>query len=151
MSRKQQQSEAAGPRPAEDRPVAADRAAAELEYFIGIDLGSESMAACFQHRDARRPTTIDLQARAEELRRWQKGMQPIDLLWEETGSGRRPSHRLRTRISLREKKQPSPLPDEHASLSFTDSYDASIFNFYHLEGEALASEYLIPNPKLLYE
>ncbi|HSG39960.1 MAG TPA: hypothetical protein VLE27_10015, partial [Thermoanaerobaculia bacterium] len=131
--------------------AAAFRSAAELDYFIGLDLGSESMAACFQHRDARLPTTINLQARAQELRRWQTGMIPIDLLWEETEKGRRPSHRLRTRISLREKKQPSPLPDDHAALDFSNGYDASIFNLFHLEGEALASEYLIPNPKLLFQ
>lgn len=125
--------------------------AAELEYFIGLDLGSESMAACFQHRDANRPETIDLQARAQELKNWQPGMIPIDLLYEETANGRRVSHRLRTRISLREKRQPSPLPKEHAALRFESDYDRCLFNYFHLEGEALSSEYLIPNPKLLFQ
>lgn len=120
-----------------------------LDYFITLDLGSESMAACFQHQDDSRPVTINLQAISHKLRPQSPGQDPIDLLRERDTNGI--SHRLRTRISLRERKQPSPLPERHAGLSFLNGYDDSLFEFFHLIGEALGSERLIPNPKLLFQ
>ncbi|HEV3075992.1 MAG TPA: hypothetical protein VHB47_16345 [Thermoanaerobaculia bacterium] len=142
-----QEEAARAERPEPERPVGA------FEYFIGLDLGSESMAACFQHRDAARQATIDLQARAEELAGLKAGtgMGRVDLLYDELpNDGRKRSHRLRTRISLREGQQPSPLPDEHARLPLVDGSETSIFKFFHLELQALASK-LVPNPKLLFQ
>lgn len=128
--------------------VRGDRPASELEYFISLDLGSESMAACFQHRNGQEPVTINLQAMAERLSSWLPGKDPLDLLRED--DEKTISHRLRTRISLVEGKQPSPLPEAHANVLFKNGSGDSIFRFFHLEGETLNSK-LIPNPKLLFQ
>jgi hypothetical protein len=126
-----------------------DRPAVALEYFVSLDLGSESMAASFQHRNGLRPVIINLQAMAGRLRPQAAGMDPVDLLRDDDQQTISP--RLRTRVSLRERKQPSPLPDDHAILSLEKGSGDSIFEFFHFEGEALGSERLIPNPKLLFQ
>ena len=130
--------------PPEERPASAQ----PLPYLITLDLGSESMAACFQHRSGRRPAPINLQALAHDLVPQDAGKTPLDLLKEDDGVV---SPRLRTRISLRAEKQPTPLPPEHAQIRFNKSLGNSIFNFFHREGEALSSNRLIPNPKLLFQ
>jgi hypothetical protein len=129
----------------EDRPGITP----SLPYLITLDLGSESMAACFQHRSGQRPIPIKLQALASELYPQEAGKTSLELLREDDGKTLSP--RLRTRISLRERKQPTPLPPEHAAIRFEKGPGDSIFTFFHREGAALSSNLLIPNPKLLFQ
>ncbi len=118
----------------------------DFDYFIALDLGSESMAASFQHRGDSEPFAIDLQQRAEELLPTDPQKAPLDLMTEEDGS---PSQQLRTRIGL-VGRQPSPLPSSHADLSISQLETDSVFEFFHREGESLRKD-LLPNPKLLFQ
>jgi hypothetical protein len=119
-----------------------------FDYHVTLDLGSESMAACFQHREDKAPTPINLQRLASQLLPARGGQLGAELLYEENEED--PSARLRTRISLEGGRQPPKLPPEHATLALQDEDDSTLFGYFHPEGRALGSK-LLPNPKLLFQ
>lgn len=123
--------------------------AEDFDYYVALDLGSESMAACFQYREEREPTDIDLQRLADWLLPTGQGQIGAELLREENESAR--SSRLRTRISLEGGRQSSPpLPPDHARLELEENDHTTLFGFFHPEGSALGTK-LLPNPKLLFQ
>jgi hypothetical protein len=133
--------------PLEIRPMPDTIHDDQLEYYVTLDLGSDSMAACFQHLEDQTPTLIDLQRLAETLAPPKEGQLPVEFLLEEDNRTKAP--RLRTRISLRP-FQPSKLPESHAGLRLPVDKDKTIFGFFHREGRVLG-EPLLPNPKLLFQ
>jgi hypothetical protein len=119
-----------------------------FDYYVTLDLGSESMAACFQHREDRAPIPIHLQRLASRLLPARSGQLGAELLHEENEEA--PSDRLRTRISLEGGRQPQPLPAVHATQILQDEDHSTLFGFFHPEGRALGAK-LLPNPKLLFQ
>src|SRR5262245_48210914 len=119
-----------------------------FDYYVTLDLGSESMAACFQHRESRTPIPIDLQWLATRLLPTRAGQLGAELLCEENEKA--PSVRLRTRISLEGGRQRQPLSPDHATLVLQDEDHITLFGYFHPEGRALGAK-LLPNPKLLFQ
>lgn len=125
-------------------------AGSRFDYYVSLDLGSESMAAYYQHARTGQGGMVELQEHAKKL------LPPgtVDYLREEDGTV---SPRLRTRIGLEHNRQPWPLPPEHALLDFIDNqgnnlpgYDECLFVYFFLESTTLASQYL-PNPKVPFQ
>jgi hypothetical protein len=121
----------------------------EIQYYVALDLGSESIAAYYESRRTNAEGMIRLQVHAAEL----LGHDSPDLL-PENG---KPSPRLRTRIGLEDGRQPHPLPISHALLDFLDSegrrldgYDESLFSYFYLPDQEF-SRTILPNPKIPFQ
>jgi hypothetical protein len=126
------------------------QAGSSFDYYVSLDLGSESMAAYYQHARSGQAGMVELQEYASEL----LGQADVDYLQEEDGSR---SPRLRTRIGLNNDRQPAPLPDSHALLDFVDDYgkklpgyDESLFTYFFSRGGGVLGE-LLPNPKVPFQ
>jgi hypothetical protein len=115
------------------------------EYYVALDLGSETMAAYYQERYASKGKMINLQYYASKL----LGDEDVDYV-KENG---KISPRLRTRISLEDNRQPEILPDEHANLDFINNaldYKKSLFSYFQKRMQS-ASQKFLPNPKLPFQ
>ncbi len=122
----------------------------DIEYYVALDLGSESLAACFEKKSTGEGGMVQLQAFAEKLL---DSGSPPELL-QENG---KPSPRLRTRIALEENRQPAELPPEHARLEFVDlegckqeDYERSLFSYFYVADQEL-SRTILPNPKIPFQ
>lgn len=121
-----------------------------MDYYVALDLGSESMAACYRSmNDDNGPRMIRLQHYAPQL-----ASNPRLLL-----EGRELSPRLRTRIALKERRQPITILDSHASLRWVTPagivdlprYQESLFQYFMTDQEFWGGDLLLmPNPKLLF-
>src|SRR5947209_6781839 len=121
----------------------------EIQYYVALDLGSESMAAYYESRRTDAGGMIHLQAHAAEL----LGQASPELL-KENG---KPSPRLRTRIGLEDGRQPYPLPLSHALLDFLDTesrrldgYGESLFSYFYLPDQEFGRT-ILPNPKIPFQ
>ncbi|MCG8608000.1 hypothetical protein MJD09_23820 [bacterium] len=135
-----------------------------IQYYVALDLGSESMAACYIG-DSPDPRMIDLQqfGKAYIEKKNEDGLDDrIDyrktLLYdtEEDRQRGRHSSRMKTRIVLRSPNPYAQLTDDHANIEFvddrggiTDDYRRSIFNFFPGPHEQL--NYQLPNPKIPFQ
>lgn len=125
----------------------------QFDYYVSLDLGSETMSAYYEHaRDGADKGKIELQAHAAAL----LGGATADPEYLLEGDGS-VSSRLRTRIALVDNRQPDPLPDNHALLDFVDSqgsklpgYDQSLFVYFFNKKQAKAYEFM-PNPKVPFQ
>jgi hypothetical protein len=121
-----------------------------FDYYVSLDLGSETMAAYYEHARTGNSGMVDLQAHAKEL--INKG--DPDYLLDEKDEV---SPRLRTRIGLNDGRQPLPLPESHALLDFISDqgkklpgYDECLFTFFFDKNTTMAGEFL-PNPKVPFQ
>jgi hypothetical protein len=121
----------------------------EIQHYVALDLGSESMAAYYESSRADEGEMISLQAHAAEL----LGHDSPDLL---TDKGQE-SPRLRTRIGLEDGRQPHPLPLSHAMLDFLDpenrrldGYYESLFSYFYLPDQEFGRA-IMPNPKIPFQ
>lgn len=119
-----------------------------IEYYVSLDFGSESMAAYCEKKGSVEGEMIQLQAHARTLL---DNTEPV-LLKDHKG---KESPRLRTRISLKEKFQSESLSKKHAELKFIDEngkkrgdYDKSLFTYF-LPKNFL--RHLMPNPKIPFQ
>lgn len=122
-------------------PVAAPRP----DIFVALDLGSESMAACFRHTGVggARATMIDLQRMASQL----------------LGAGNNAEFanikpRLRTRIGVRDQRQPQTIDPQHATLDLSEPEQESqcMFQYFFSESAtATEARKLLPNPKIPFQ
>ena len=130
-------------------------------YYISLDLGSESTAAYFEKRHARRGKLINLQAYAFALL---EGKNP-NYLKDASGGN---SRRLRTRFGLRDFAQPEILGNDHALLDFVDkrgnvlyinqnnvrrlNYSSAIFEYFLEQDSAFSlTGKNMPNPKIPFQ
>lgn len=130
------------------------------EYFVALDLGSESMAAYYEGPNKRE--MIKLQEYAEKLLE----VKPYLL----TDSKKKPLPWLRTRISLEKMNLSRSLSESHVILDFIDKngdqikftdgdgnemvpYKKSLFRYFHEKVEETAPliDNPIPNPKILFQ
>ncbi len=112
-----------------------------LKHHISFDLGSETMAACYQRYGSHSSEPINLQEFASVL--FNANEDYIDYLMTIEGQGGSRSPRLRNLVSLENKRQPAELDDFHAGLDFIDeggnpivdngekSYNLSLFGFFY--------------------
>lgn len=120
----------------------------EIEAWVALDLGSESMAAYYETLDSK-TGMIDLQHFGPTLRPGGT----LERLMEGIGN-REISPRLWNRISLRDGAQPKQVEEDHALLRFVqdpDVYRRSLFNFFHLVGGWPPGGKAMPNPKILFQ
>jgi hypothetical protein len=116
------------------------------KYYVALDLGSESMAACYCPVGAEQKLAmIPLQHYAKDL------IEAGAPLYLKNGS--EISTRLRTRFNLRdgdqeEARQPS-LNFVHAGKTSPDEYRKSVFEFFHPENARVLK--LMPNPKIVFQ
>ncbi len=122
------------------------------QYYVSLDLGSQTMAAYCERKDTLDSAMVSLQAHAENL----LGGEPDDFL-EDNGIT---SPRLRTRIFLVDNRQPAELPDSHAELTFVNAsgrpilsaYQQSLFGYFCLKDEAKQVSWkILPNPKMPFQ
>ncbi|HEY6351974.1 MAG TPA: hypothetical protein VI636_21475 [Candidatus Angelobacter sp.] len=116
------------------------------KYYVALDLGSESMAACYcVIGGEENQEMIPLQHYAKEL--------------VEAGApfyfrnGKEISERLRTRFNIRdgdqEESRQGPLEFIHAGRPSPDDYRKSIFEFFRPENSDVWK--LMPNPKIVFQ
>jgi len=142
------------------RPKANDRnsEAGKYDYYVALDLGSDTMAAyCRPYRAGQPGQMIQLQAYASTLVENTYG-EPSLVREGEKGTA---SCRLRTRFALMEGRQPSSLPEKHAALEFLDvngtptkrpEYDTCLLRyFFGVREQLLANPHLVPNPKVIFQ
>jgi hypothetical protein len=139
----------------------------QITHFVALDLGSESMAACYATHQMHEPEMIPLQefaplAYGESIRRL-SGKKDY-LLYE--SDNRTISDRLKSVIFLRE-NQPQPrLGEEHARIAFiewhTDNgipeprlnpteWQRSIFELFSSQNGRHEHFLAMPNPKVLFQ
>jgi len=121
----------------------------EIQHYVALDLGSESMAAYYESSKTDEGEMIRLQAHAAEL----LGHDSPDLLMDKGQQ----SPRLRTRIGLEDGRQPHPLPLSHAMLDFLDTenrrldgYGESLFSYFYLPDQEFGRA-IMPNPKIPFQ
>jgi hypothetical protein len=123
------------------------------KYYVALDLGSDSMAACYDVEGEPKMVRLQDFARATVPR--------PQYLYETDEAGRRAiSPRLRSQVGLRN-NQPSPvLPPEHARLDFfcheargvsLADYGRSLFELFHEEGAPPDVNAVLPNPKVMFQ
>ncbi|MBI4547253.1 MAG: hypothetical protein HY707_04680 [Ignavibacteriae bacterium] len=124
----------------------------EISYYVALDLGSESMSAYFEEKDYSKFDMVDLQAHAKTL----LGQDP-EYLMEEVENLQKKSPRLRTRIFIRDRKQPSSLSLNHAKLDFIHKngtklpgYDESLFGLFAAPNTWVLGG-MMPNPKIPFQ
>jgi len=127
-------------------------------WYVALDLGSESMAAYYKHKEKSRADfqgLLDLQSRAGELERQER---------EQLMYGT--SRRLRNRVSLIPvSHSANPFTPQHAAMDFfgtetgvllpygtgnDDAHGESAFRYFH-ENAGEAGRGFIPNPKLVFQ
>lgn len=126
-------------------------------WYVSLDLGSESMAAYFEHKtrpQEKQRGMVKLQSRAAKLH----GANNFnDIMYSELNP------RLRNRISINPPDGTDPFTPKHAALDFfktngnlakTDGnqldYKKSVFQYFHTPSEQAETGF-IPNPKLLFQ
>jgi hypothetical protein len=133
--------------------MAANLPGNQFDYYVSLDLGSETMAAYYEHAtDGNDKGSIDLQAHAKSLLGGPTA--DPDYLLDADGTI---SRRLRTRIALLDRRQGDPLPDTHALLDFIDNqgnklpgYDESLFLYFFNKNQTKAFAFM-PNPKVPFQ
>ena len=122
----------------------------QFDYYVALDLGSESMAAYFEHRKTAKGGMIQLQAHGATI----LGSNHVQLLKE---NGSTVSPRLRTRVTLEDNRQGSELKPDHARLDLIspsgerlDDCDQSLFTYFYAPDQALGGA-LLPNPKIPFQ
>ncbi len=138
-----------------------------VTHFVALDLGSESMAACYATRQMHEPEMIPLQefaplAYGEPYLRV-SGKKDY-LLYE--SDGRTISNRLKSVIFLRENQPETSLPREHARMQFIDwagedwsgeprlnrqQWQRSIFELFSPQNGRHEHFLAMPNPKVLFQ
>ncbi|MCC2668273.1 MAG: heat shock protein [Armatimonadetes bacterium] len=125
-----------------------------VDVFVGLDLGSESMAAYFRGRVGDRfyQEMVDLQAHGDNL---------VGYTAWKLKDGDRPSRRLLTRIGLYDFRVKADLPHDHALLEFVpdgrkgpavDGYGKSLYQYFFRSDEhPLGAPKLMPNPKIPFQ
>ena len=127
----------------------------EIEYYVSLDLGSESMAAYYEKKNPIEGGMIHLQAHAKALL---DGAEP-EFLKDHKDHKDNGSPRLRTRILLKERFHPRSLSEEHATLKFVDEigkkrndYDEkSLFQYFLEKGYLFGVRKIMPNPKIPFQ
>ncbi len=128
----------------------------EIEYFVGLDLGSETIAAYCEWvgKGSGPRQMIELQAHAKKLM-LDSTLDPLCLLDTTRSGPPRRSCRLRTRFELRQYVQPKCLPDSHARLDLftpSDAHQQCLFIYFAADGHSfIGVEMLLPNPKLMFQ
>jgi hypothetical protein len=138
-----------------------------VTHFVALDLGSESMAACYATRQMHEPEMIPLQefaplAYGESYRRL-SGKKDY-LLYE--SDGKTISNRLKSVIFLRENQPETSLPEDHARMQFIEwsgpdwsgeprlnrqQWQRSIFELFSPQNGRHEHFLAMPNPKVLFQ
>ncbi len=138
-----------------------------VTHFVALDLGSESMAACYATREMHEPEMIPLQefaplAYGEPYRRV-TGKKDY-LLYE--ADGKTVSNRLKSVIFLRENQPETSLPPDHAKMQFIQwagedwsgearlnrqQWQKSIFELFSPQNGRHEHFLAMPNPKVLFQ
>ena len=133
----------------------------ENSVYVALDLGSESMAAYYEDLHGHYGM-IEMQKLAKKLPIGTGEWNPELLPEAENGNV---SPRLWNRITFRDNAQPTVLEDDHARLHFVlppdgepdeqevalETYNQSLFNFFHGSGGWPLYQKVMPNPKILFQ
>ena len=118
-----------------------------FDYYVALDLGSESMAAYYRKADDPEGAMIDLLEHAEAISGYKVVEQQI------LGPDGRRSNRMRSQISLEHDKQPKPLPLDHARINLLDANERKkcIFTYFHGQMQQTKAGPRLPNPKIPFQ
>ena len=132
-----------------------------INYYVSLDLGSDSMVAAFYDPTdiESRTRLIPLQERAFDYVRAPGRDDDTSVKPQLERENNKASCRLRTRISLTDNRQPQQIEPEHAALDAVADAAAgrrgaqpqSIFRFFHVRGGVILQNKLMPNPKIPFQ